>query len=438
MLAALIDERGQIQVPGFYDDVVPLTDSRASASSPRCRSTRQSSCSKLGVDRRCGRRRLHHAGTPLGPADVRHQRPVERLPGRRGQDGAARRGRRQVQLPPGAQPGSRARSPPRCEKQLARAVPARHPDGADRPARRAGRASCRWTVPYVAAAPGPSKHGFGRAPVFIREGGSIPIVTTFHDQLGADTLLLGWGQDDDNTHSPNEKFSLADFHRGIKASATCGSDLGEDEASPNVNRTRRTNRPSIPRSQSHHARSQIHRRKRRPGRSRTAAAAASQADVARFVELEAHAASQADRGRGAQSPGQRGHQVDRQGQGRRRARSPQGRRPRAPRADAAPRRPSSTNLPAEADAIHRAIPNLSHPDAPVGVRRSSRTWNCAAASTTPPKFDFQPLDHVDAGREARPDRLRRRGARSPATASTSSRTKPCCWNWPCSGTPSTC
>jgi succinyl-diaminopimelate desuccinylase len=36
--------------------------------------------------------------------------------------------------------------------------------------------------------------------------------------LGIDTLLLGWGQDDDNLHSPNEKFSLEDFHRGIKSS----------------------------------------------------------------------------------------------------------------------------------------------------------------------------------------------------------------------------
>ncbi len=63
------------------------------------------------------------------------------------------------------------------------------------------------------------EQGFGRPPVFIREGGSIPIVTIFHEKLGVDTLLLGWGQDDDNTHSPNEKFSLADFHRGIKTSA---------------------------------------------------------------------------------------------------------------------------------------------------------------------------------------------------------------------------
>ena len=61
--------------------------------------------------------------------------------------------------------------------------------------------------------------GFGTKPVFIREGGSIPVVGLIKQQLGVDTLLLGWGQNDDNLHGPNEKFSLADFHRGIKASA---------------------------------------------------------------------------------------------------------------------------------------------------------------------------------------------------------------------------
>ncbi len=61
--------------------------------------------------------------------------------------------------------------------------------------------------------------GFGKRPVFIRCGGSIPVVGYFRDLLGIDTLLLGWGQEDDNPHSPNEKFSLQDFQRGIKASA---------------------------------------------------------------------------------------------------------------------------------------------------------------------------------------------------------------------------
>lgn len=56
---------------------------------------------------------------------------------------------------------------------------------------------------------------YGREPVFMREGGSIPIVNVFKAELGLDTLLLGFGQHDDNAHSPNEKFSLKDFHRGI-------------------------------------------------------------------------------------------------------------------------------------------------------------------------------------------------------------------------------
>jgi acetylornithine deacetylase/succinyl-diaminopimelate desuccinylase-like protein len=57
--------------------------------------------------------------------------------------------------------------------------------------------------------------GFDNEPVFIREGGSIPIVNVFKEELGLDTLLLGFGQHDDNAHSPNEKFSLSDFHQGI-------------------------------------------------------------------------------------------------------------------------------------------------------------------------------------------------------------------------------
>jgi acetylornithine deacetylase/succinyl-diaminopimelate desuccinylase-like protein len=73
--------------------------------------------------------------------------------------------------------------------------------------------------PGIHAASRAIEAGFGRPPVFMREGGSIPVVGLFKTHLGVDTLLVGWGQDDDNLHGPNEKFSLADFHRGIKASA---------------------------------------------------------------------------------------------------------------------------------------------------------------------------------------------------------------------------
>ena len=73
--------------------------------------------------------------------------------------------------------------------------------------------------PAVKAAVRAIDAGFGRPPVFMREGGSIPVVGLLKKHLGVDTLLLGWGQNDDNLHGPNEKFSLDDFHRGIKAAA---------------------------------------------------------------------------------------------------------------------------------------------------------------------------------------------------------------------------
>jgi succinyl-diaminopimelate desuccinylase len=79
--------------------------------------------------------------------------------------------------------------------------------------------------PYIEASARAIEHGFGTSPVYIREGGSIPIVSTFASRLGVDSLLLGWGQNDDNTHSPNEKFNLADYHRGIRTSACLWSEL---------------------------------------------------------------------------------------------------------------------------------------------------------------------------------------------------------------------
>lgn len=68
---------------------------------------------------------------------------------------------------------------------------------------------------------------FNRKTVFIRDGASIPIVANFNLVLGADVLLVGWGQDDDALHSPNEKFSLASFHAGILTSARFLSELGK-------------------------------------------------------------------------------------------------------------------------------------------------------------------------------------------------------------------
>jgi acetylornithine deacetylase/succinyl-diaminopimelate desuccinylase-like protein len=50
----------------------------------------------------------------------------------------------------------------------------------------------------------------------MREGGSIPVVGMFKQELGVDTLLLGFGLDDDNVHAPNEKFDLDALHQGTR------------------------------------------------------------------------------------------------------------------------------------------------------------------------------------------------------------------------------
>jgi acetylornithine deacetylase/succinyl-diaminopimelate desuccinylase-like protein len=85
--------------------------------------------------------------------------------------------------------------------------------------------------PYVQAAVRAIRQAFGREPVFIREGGSIPIVAAFQQAFGVPVLLLGWGQDDDNTHAPNERFRLIDFHRGIRASAYLWAELAKIQKS---------------------------------------------------------------------------------------------------------------------------------------------------------------------------------------------------------------
>ena len=60
---------------------------------------------------------------------------------------------------------------------------------------------------------------FGKKTVFMREGGSIPIVVTFAKKLKASPVLMGMGLDSENLHSPNEHFNLNHFHLGILTSA---------------------------------------------------------------------------------------------------------------------------------------------------------------------------------------------------------------------------
>ncbi len=226
MLATLIDENGRVQVPGFYDDVEPLTESeRAQFASLNFDDRRL--MSQIGVSGLSGEE-------GYSTLERRWARPTFDLSG----------------LTSGYQgEGSKTIIPSSAVAKFSfRLVPDQDPAAIGESLREMLQEICPPGIemelvvfhgspgvlvplssPYVSAAARAIERGFGHSPVFIREGGSIPIVTTFREILEVDTLLLGWGLDDDNTHGPNEKFCLADFHRGIKASAFLWQEMAKIE-----------------------------------------------------------------------------------------------------------------------------------------------------------------------------------------------------------------
>lgn len=222
VLGRLVDDEGRIQVPGFYDEVQPLApeERQAFASLP---------FDEEGFKRSCG---VQATTGEVGYSTLERKwaRPTCDINGIWG--GYQGAGAKTV-LPSkaGAKFSFRLvpkQDPVKIVAALRSFIQANVPPGIE------------WTLtemhhapgvvvpldsPYVAAGKRAIEIGFGKLPVMIREGGSIPVVTSFSQILGVDTLLLGWGQNDDAAHSPNEKFSLADFHRGIKASAALWDQL---------------------------------------------------------------------------------------------------------------------------------------------------------------------------------------------------------------------
>jgi acetylornithine deacetylase/succinyl-diaminopimelate desuccinylase-like protein len=81
--------------------------------------------------------------------------------------------------------------------------------------------------PYVQAAARAIERGFGRKPVFTREGGSIPVVSTFEEELGLPSVLFGVGLPDENAHAPNEKIDLGNFHNGVIAAACLYQEMAQ-------------------------------------------------------------------------------------------------------------------------------------------------------------------------------------------------------------------
>ncbi|MCA9148296.1 MAG: dipeptidase, partial [Planctomycetales bacterium] len=216
MLSTLIDDQGRIQVPGFYDGLDELSDEERQQFAALS-FDEQKFKDQLGVDALMG-----EAGyTTL---ERRWARPTFDINGLT--SGYQGEGAKTV-LPAKASAKFSFRIVPHQDPQKIAANVRKYLESICPPGIRMKLVDMHHAPglvvplgsPFVGAAAKAIEQGFGRAPVFIREGGSIPICNSFAAALGVDTLLLGWGLDDDNTHSPNEKFCLEDFHRGIRSSA---------------------------------------------------------------------------------------------------------------------------------------------------------------------------------------------------------------------------
>ena len=226
ILAALVDLDGRVQIPHFYDDVLPLTD-REREQFAQLGFDEQAFMDRLGVDGVTG----EVGYTTLERRWARPTCDVNGIWG--GYQGEG--GKTVLPASAGAKFSFRLvpnQDPAKVTTALRAMLEQLRPPGIAMELvemHNAPGVVVSLDSPYVSAAARAIEHGFGCPPVYIREGGSIPIVTAFRERLGVDTLLLGWGQDDDNTHGPNEKFSLADFHRGIKASTYLWNELSRIE-----------------------------------------------------------------------------------------------------------------------------------------------------------------------------------------------------------------
>jgi acetylornithine deacetylase/succinyl-diaminopimelate desuccinylase-like protein len=112
--------------------------------------------------------------------------------------------------------------PEEAAEQLAKAVKAAAPAGVKAEFKllhAAAPSLVDTSSPYIQKAAKAMEAVFGKKTVYMRSGGSIPIVGTFREHLGAPSVLMGFGLPDDNLHSPNEKFHIPNFFAGMECVA---------------------------------------------------------------------------------------------------------------------------------------------------------------------------------------------------------------------------
>jgi acetylornithine deacetylase/succinyl-diaminopimelate desuccinylase-like protein len=215
IICALKDRDGRILIPGFYDRVEPPSpkERQAWASLPFDE--------KDYLEKEMGAREL--VGEPGVPLFERlWARPTVEVHGIRG--GFTGEGAKTV-IPARAVAKISMRlvadqRPDEAADQLRAAVRAACPRGVTAELKVLHTGAPSLTNPdnrFIHAAAEAMKQVFGKDTVYIRSGGSIPIVGVFDRYLGIPSVMMGFGLPDDNLHAPNEKFHLPNFYRGIDA-----------------------------------------------------------------------------------------------------------------------------------------------------------------------------------------------------------------------------
>ena len=222
LLARLRDKNGRITIPGFYDDVIPLSayERKQLARIPHNDAAYRKF---LGVPKLFGER-------GYTPQEQRTARPTLEINGLT--SGYQGEGSKTI-IPAWASAKLTFRLVPNQTPQRIRKLVARHLKRLCPPTVRIAIEGGHGGEPYLVPPTGPLaqaalralKSAFGCEPVLLREGGSIPILTDFKKILGVDTLMLGLALPDDNPHSPNEKFSLDAFAKGMRMGALLWQEL---------------------------------------------------------------------------------------------------------------------------------------------------------------------------------------------------------------------
>lgn len=217
ILTSLKDRDGHIKVPGFYARVVPPSVEEREAWARLPFNEEEFRSKEMGAPEVTGE-------PEVDVLERMWARPTLEVHGIRG--GFTGEGAKTV-IPAKALAKLSMRlvadqDPVEATRQLQEAVKAVCPKGVTaeyRPVHSGAPSLVDPTNRFVQAAAKAMTEVFGTQTVYIRSGGSIPIVGLFDKHLGIPSVMMGFGLPDDNLHSPNEKFHLPNFYRGIEAVA---------------------------------------------------------------------------------------------------------------------------------------------------------------------------------------------------------------------------